>query len=211
MQSAAGKRGFTTAALGVVRHVADSVEREHYMRQIATMIDTSYESLQAKITTATSSPARLKPVKNSGALELDDTAYQDDLLATLIISPKARQLLTTDAVHEFTTEDRQTLAQFLQQQKAAVLTDTPKELQNIDTYVKIVLLKAEARYVDWNEQDIELEAAKLLRRMITERKKETKDTLTLQLRDAELAGDEQIAGELRTKLAQLIKETARGK
>jgi DNA primase len=52
MQSGAGKRSFTTAALGVVRHVADSVEREHYMRQIATMIDTSYDSLQAKITAA---------------------------------------------------------------------------------------------------------------------------------------------------------------
>jgi DNA primase len=35
LTSAAGKRSFTTAALGVVRHLGDPVEQEHYLEKIA--------------------------------------------------------------------------------------------------------------------------------------------------------------------------------
>jgi len=211
MQAAAGKRNFTTAALNVVQHVTDSVEREHYMRQIATMIDTSYESLLEKIATSKQQTKKLKPIKNNLHTEADNTIYQDDLLAALTISVAARQLLEASTVACFTTEERQLLSRFLYMHKAMVFSDTPDGLQKIDTYVKIVLLKAEARYSGWNEHDIELEAAKLLRRMITEQKKEEKETLTTKLRDAELIGNEHAANELRTKLAKLIKETAHGK
>lgn len=211
MQSGAGKRSFTTAALAVVRHVADSVEREHYMRQIATMIDTSYDSLQAKITAASRGQKKLKPVKTHTVTELDEAAYQDDALAALVLSPKARRMLAGHTATDFAGENRQQLANYLQHNVVADISDTPPELQTIDTYVKIVLLKAEARYAGWHENDIELEAAKLLRRMTTERKKANLETLTEKLRDAELAGDEQAAAALRTELAQLIKETARGK
>lgn len=212
MQAAAGKRNFTTAALQVIRHIADSVEREHYMRQVATMIDTSLESLQAKITAASSSGRQtLKHMKAPSQAPPDESMYQDDLLAALLISTKTRSLLSTDMVALFTNEQRRMLAEYLASHKAATITDTPVELQNIDTYVKIVQLKAEARYERWHEQDIELEAAKLLRRMTQELKNQTKDTLMSSLRDAELIGDEKTASELRTKLAQLIKETARGK
>jgi DNA primase len=211
METAAGKRNFTTAALNTVRHIADSVEKEHYMRQIAEMIDTSYESLQAKIAQATEAPKRLKAIRATELIAVDQAAYQDDILAAFIVSQQARRMITGIEVGEFSTEPRQQLANFLRHNLAAEIVNTPDELQNIDTYVKIVLLKAETRYERWHENDIELEAAKLLRRMTTERKKANLETLTQKLRDAELAGDEQVADALRTQLAQLIKETARGK
>ncbi len=212
MQTAAGKRNFTTAALGVIRHITDSVEREHYMRQVASMIDTSYESLQAKIAAASSTTTRaLKSVKVAPTTATDETTYQDDLLAALLISPKTRSLLSPDTAALFATEPRLLLADYLMKHRAERMVETPLELQNIDTYVKIVQLKAEARYERWHEQDIELEAAKLLRRMTQELKNQTKESLTSSLRDAELVGDEKTANELRMKLAQLIKETARGK
>jgi len=83
-------------------------------------------------------------------------------------------------------------------------------LKELDTYVKILLLKAETRYADWSEQDRYFETARLLRQVATEHKKQQKEELTGQLRDAEELGDDARASELRTKLNQLIKEISRG-
>ena len=87
---------------------------------------------------------------------------------------------------------------------------TPKELQKFDTYVKILLLKADARYADWNDQDRYFETARLLRQVANEHKKQTQEQLTNQLRAAESAGDDAKALELRSQLNTLIKEITRG-
>ena len=52
------------------------------------------------------------------------------------------------------------------------------------------------------------EVAKLLRQTEVEHKKKTKDQLIKELRDAEEAGDDEVAAKLRTQLLTLIKETA---
>ena len=84
----------------------------------------------------------------------------------------------------------------------------PSALKPLETYVKIVQLKAESRYDGWGEQDSSLEVAKLLRQVEVEHKKKTKDQLIKELRDAEDAGDDDAAAKLRAQLLTLIKETA---
>ncbi|MEI6850391.1 MAG: hypothetical protein WCK26_00310, partial [Candidatus Saccharibacteria bacterium] len=79
-----------------------------------------------------------------------------------------------------------------------------------DIYVKILLLKADARYADWNDQDRYFETARLIRQVATEHKKKQKDILIDQLRDAETLGDEPKANDIRTKLNKLIKEIQSG-
>jgi len=83
-------------------------------------------------------------------------------------------------------------------------------LQKYDTYVKILLLKADARYAEWNDQDRYFETARLLRQVTTEHKKKQKDLLTEQLRDAETIGDDTKAVEIRTRVHNLIKEIQSG-
>lgn len=83
-------------------------------------------------------------------------------------------------------------------------------MKEYDTYVKILLLKAETRYGEFSEQDRYFETARLLRQVTTEHKKQQKDVLTKQLREAEDAGDDETARDLRTKLNELIKEISRG-
>jgi hypothetical protein len=76
--------------------------------------------------------------------------------------------------------------------------------------VKILLLKAETRYADWNDQDRYFESARLLRQVVNEHKKQKQSQLTNQLREAEAAGDDAKATELRMQLNTLIKEITRG-
>ena len=79
-------------------------------------------------------------------------------------------------------------------------------MQNLPEYVKILSLRADARYAGWNDQDRYHEAARLLRRIKDEHKKQQKETLTEALRDAEENGDEALMRELLQKIQALNKE-----
>ncbi|AHB42249.1 DNA primase [Candidatus Saccharibacteria bacterium RAAC3_TM7_1] len=212
MNSATGKRRFTSAILAVIRLLEDAVEQEHYLKQVARLTDSSLDAIKQKMSEMGNSAQSktLKSVKTTPS-QLDqneqEQAYQDDLLAALIVAPSSRTHLATFDPLRFTSERRQLLGAWLK--KTVTLPDpVPEELQSIETYVKIVLLKAETRYEGWGEQEISLEIAKLLRRVEMEYKKQTKEQLIEELRRAEADGDDKRADELRGKLHNLIKETA---
>jgi DNA primase len=211
--TASGKRRFTTAALNVVRHLQDPIEQEHYEKKIASMVGSSMEAVRAKLATVpveSAEPTR-RPVASSQAIiEKDNTAYQDDLLAAALIDGPCQELLATVDVAAFATEERQAVANYLASHAGTAVRTTPQDLQNYDTYVKILLLKAETRYADWNDQDRYFESARLLRQVVNEHKKQKQSQLTNQLREAEAAGDDAKATELRMQLNTLIKEITRG-
>jgi DNA primase len=213
--TASGKRLFTTAALNVVRSLQDPVEQDHYENKIASMIGSSLEAVKAKLVTVTESqaPPVRRPVVASSAnttRESDTSAYQDNLLAVALIDGPSQELFATVDRTAFATEERRAVAEYIATHPNRSVQSTPKELQKYDTYVKILLLKAETRYADWNDQDRYFESARLLRQVINEHKKQTQAALTNQLRDAELSGDDAKAAELRAQLNTLIKEITRG-
>lgn len=209
--TAAGKRAFTTAALAVVTTLKDPVERDHYERQIAAIVGSSLEAVKAKRAAVLSvEAAPKKPIKQQGALRRDEHAYQDNLLAALLIDPATRDLLADFDTAMFAGEERQAVATYLAAHGAERIMDTPQGLQMYDTYVKILVLKADARYADWSDQDRYFESARLLRQVRTEHKQHQKDQLTEALRDAEAAGDDAKAERVRNELNTLIKEITRG-
>ena len=211
MASAAGKRNFTSAGLAVVRNLNDAVEAEHYLQKIADMTHTSLTAIKQKLQTGTETAARpLKQVRARGEqVAAPPDPYQDTFLALLLVYPALRELLAGVDRQFFEGEERQAVVAWLQTH-AEPIEPLPKELHQFDTYVKIGELKAETRYGSWNESDIQMEAARLLRHIEVEHKKHQKDTLMDELRTAEDEGDDQQAAVLREKLHQLIKETARG-
>lgn len=213
LSSAAGKRAFTSAALRVIQNLSDEVEQEHYQAKIAAMTDTSLDAIKAKQASSneTQAPTRqLKRVQSTSALVNDEFSYQDNALAVALIDAAVQELFATVDETMFAGDDRQAVAAYIKKHVGRVIEDTPKTLQNIDTYVKILLLKADTRYADWNDQDRYFETARLLRQVTTQHKKQQKDILTNQLRDAEELGDDVRASELRTQLNSLIKEISRG-
>lgn len=211
--TAAGKRAFTTAALAVVKGLKDPVEQDHYEKKIADMIGSSLEAVKAKLaSTGAKQDAPLKKVvpQPKQATVTDQYAYQDNALAAALIDASAQELFTSFNSGMFAGEARQAVAQYVAEYAGKKVEDTPKELQNIDTYVKILLLKADARYADWSEKDRYFETARLLRLVENEHKKQTRDKLVDELRNAEMAGDDEKATELRMQLNTLIKEITRG-
>lgn len=212
MSTATGKRTMTTESFRVLRSIRDEVEVEHYLKLIAKYTDSSLEAIRSKFENGTIANAQ-RPLKevHIDSQQQSETfnGYIDNLLAVLAITPNARNILQQIDIDLLDGKARQELTQFMKSSEKA-LEPLPKTLQEIETYVKIVELKAETRYAGWTEQDKSLEATRLLRRISTEQKKQEKANLLEKLRDAETAGDEKSATALRMQLHEIIKETSHG-
>lgn len=211
MVTVAGKRSFTTAGLAIVRMLSDPVEQEYYEKKIAEMVGSSLDAVHAKLAKTTSARPALREVKVHS--EKADMSYlhEDDVLAAAAVDGAGQELFAHTDSTLFHGEERQALARYYAAHSGVALASTPKELQKYDTYVKIVLLRADERYVSWDGTDRYYEIARLLRRIEYEHKKQTKEALTIKLREAESKGDEASSTRLRTQLNELIKEMTRGK
>lgn len=212
MTAPIGKRRFTTAALTVVRSLSDGVEQEHFMKKIAEYTATTLETVQKKLETVGDDerPKELRPVHATTEAVQDPAAHQDSMLALALVDPASRELLAELTEPMLATDERKEVLRYIRRTTETV-QGTPKDLQDYDTYVKILLLKADARYGDWSDEDRYFEAARLVRLTITEHKKKEKDTLTTALRQAEDIGNDAEALRLRQALNELIKETSRAK
>ena len=211
LKTAAGKRRFTTAALDVARMLQDTVEQEHYLAKIAKYSDSSIEALKDKLASGKERTEEhyKKAVQQSEVVQ-DPAYYQDNLLAVALIDGATHDLFRCVDIETFTSEERRAVVKYLSEYGGKAIKDTPEQLQNYDVYVKILLLKADYRYADWNDQDRYFETARLLRQVANEHKKKQKDILTEQLRDAETLGDDTKANEIRGILNKLIKEIQSG-
>src|SRR5690606_10305262 len=155
------------------------------------------EAITAKRLKLTQSQAPVTQLKTPAVTEHPpiDTryAYQDDLLALATIDAPSQELFRDLNPKWLEGEQRQALARYFIAHHGRVLSDTPRELHEIDTYVKILLLRADTRYASWSDNDRYFEAARLIRQVEHEHKKQTRDKLNEQLRDAEAADDESAA------------------
>lgn len=204
--TAAGKRAFTTAALDVTKVLKDPVEQEHYLQKIAEISHTTLETLRTKMATGTEVKKTYKKViRQTDTGDEQHYAHHDSVLALGLVEPRARELFAETDAELFAEEARQAVVHYLQSAENST-SDTPKELQKYDEYVKILLLKADARYAGWTDTDKFHEAARLLRRIKNEHKKQQKQKLTEQLRDAETMGDDGKVRELMQAIQTLNKE-----
>jgi DNA primase len=210
LSTAAGKRKFTTAALRVIRALQDPVEQEHYLQKVSTYTDSSIDTLKEKLAGTDEPDEKVlkKVVQPVEPVKVDPNGYQENLLAVALIDPAVRELLKDVQPDMLATDEQKAILAYVKQ-SAELLVDVPDDLQNYDTYVKIVLLKADARYGEWSDEDRYFETARLVRQLITENKKITKDSLTAQLREAELNGEDELAMQVRQQLNELIKEIPR--
>lgn len=212
--SAAGKRAFTTAALAVVARLKDPVEQDHYEQKIATMLGSSRESIHAKLLANTSSQNEkpLRPVQER-VFTPGDTEHvkEDAVLALGLFDPSVRELFSKYDLAIFEREEQRAVADFVMATHDKIGDTTPKDLKIFDTYVKILLLKAETRYADWDASHRYYEAAELLRQITTKHKKQQKTVLQSELRDAEAAHDDKRVQELLTKINDIDKEIRSGR
>lgn len=208
MSSAAGKRQLTTETMKLLKLVEDPVEREHYFAILSEKTGASMSAIKERFGQhdLAVEEKRLKPVKAEVEV-LKDNVQQDYLLALMTTEDGAVDVAKDLGAEYFDGVERQALYTYLLGHRPSNLEEAiPEELQEIETYVKIVLLKAEARYSALDGQDRLVEAVSLVRQLKRQHKNRQKQRLTEALRDAESAHDEAESDRLRTALNALIKE-----
>ena len=209
--TAAGKRELTTSAFAILSKITDPIEREHYLKQIARQTDISEAALADRLQQFGDPQApRLKPVKTqSSGPAKDEHAHQDYVLALMTIDSAVMDVVKKLTIDDIQGNERKTLFRYLLEHQGKIEAEIPGELKEIETYVKIVLFKAETRYEDLDGQDRLVEAVKLVRQIKEQKRKHNKQALTTALRDAEARGDASETVRLMGELNELIKEEAR--
>ncbi|MFC2709532.1 MAG: DNA primase, partial [Candidatus Saccharibacteria bacterium] len=201
ISTAAGKRAYTTAGLAVIHNLQDPVERDHYLRKMAEKIETDIEVLRAKMKNNSDTEiAHRKVVKVNPQHKSTQSEFEleDNLLALGITNKYVCDLILNEPIEIFRGDNQYNLVNLLK--------NNLLDLQNPPEYVKILLLRADARYAGWNDQDRRNEASRLIRRIKDEYKKQKKELLTAALRDAEDVGDDAKTRELLKKIQALNKE-----
>lgn len=210
LNTAVGRRTFTTAALRIVRGLADPVEREYYIKRIAAMSHTSEEAIRQKLAGEPVKKQTFKPVvTNTSIIKNEQAVLEDDILALALYDARCLEELRRAGHQQWSSAERELLATVLLEEDDP--QNRPKKLQKADIYVKMVSLRAEERYAAWDSGDRYVAMCQLLRDKEDKHNKQTQQELLAKLRDAEAAGDEAAARELRAALNNIIKEKARDK
>ena len=210
LDTAVGRRTFTTAALRIVRGLADPVEREYYIKRIAAISHTSEEAVRQKLAGEPVKKQTFKPVvANTSIIKSEQAVLEDDILALALYDARCLEELRRAGRQQWSSAERELLATVLLEEDDP--QNRPKKLQKADIYVKMVSLRAEERYVAWNSGDRYVAMCQLLRDKEDKHNKQTQQELLAKLRNAEAAGDEAAARELRAALNNIIKEKARDK
>lgn len=206
--AADGKRRFSTAALAVVKNLQDPVEQEHYLQLAAQLAGVSLGTMKAKFAgTDTAEEKPLKSISQEPTGAAATYTHIDTAIGAALLRPALRELFEASDASHFTSEKQHMAISYLLSHTEAVVDELPPELQNIDEYVKVAMIRAEKRYEGWCDDDIRLEIAELLRQLKTEHQKQQLET---HIKLAEYQGDDALVERLRREYYVLIKETKRG-
>jgi len=213
LDTAAGKRSFTTAAVNVIRALSDPVEQDHYLAKIADMTDTTREALTRKLFSNGEAEQHLKPVKKiecaprEAEIEISKPdRIQDSLLAAALIDPSVQKLLVGLDASIFHGPDRQAVVVYLAAHKPRKVEAVPKNLQQYEKYVTMLLLHPDMDSVDWNSDSRVATATDVLQLLQANyQKTNTKEDLLRQEAAARERGDDGAADEYLRRLSILIK------
>ena len=214
LKTAIGKRNFINAALKLIRLIDDAVVLDYYLTKIGEISEISKTALTDSLKRANQkSSVPKKSQKNVNVQpsttkkQQDENQFEDNILGLAIINRGLLSLLPDNLSEFMSNEERKQIASFIMKNPNFTDADIEGGLKNIDTYVKIVTLKAEERYLSWSKEEQSHELTQLLHQLKERKRKQKKIALTKQLKDAEFLGDEAKAGEIRVALNKFIKES----
>lgn len=207
LATAEGKRRFSTTALRIVHSLKDPVEQEHYLAVISKKTGASITALKAKLAGEKTVNQQLRKTKIDKEKPHPVQDETEDMLAGLAASEKTlRRWLAAISGEMLESDNARQLIGYLRENLDIDLSNIPQGLQKIEQYVKIVQLKSESRYANWEQKSLDEEMARLVRQITIKHRENQKNQLLTQLREAEAAGDEVLSQRLRQNLNQLIKE-----
>ena len=209
LATAEGKRRFSTTALRIVRGLKDPVEQEHYLAVISKETGASLAALRAKLgAERLAPPAQLKKPKIEKATPSKPRDELADIIVGLALSQPSTRRWVGALEAASLDEPARAVVTALQAELLLDVEKLPCPLQKFEQYVKIVQLKSERRYMDWEPEALDSEMARLVKQLIRKHRDTKKQQLLDNLREAEELNDEARARTLRQQLNALIKENA---
>lgn len=212
LQTAQGKKIFSDTILSTVRRLQDPVEKEHYLKEVAKLTSSSYETVKAKLSVSGQGDlavrlrkAKVKPLPLNRSL-MEYQRLQDHFLAMTLMQPKLRGLLKDCYRVYFSDGPQRKLFDFLAENPR--FSDDPKlagQLQGITDWVKIITLQFEELYQDLPLDDLMEQAKRLKHRLIDRYVKMQKHQLAKAMQTAKDEGQLRKLMQKADKLNQLIK------
>lgn len=210
LKSGKGKREFTDVVLQIIRRLADKVEQDHYISELAKIIGVSADAVRAKLNEAPKSQTRLKRVKSEG-LKVEDKVTvelrktEQHLLSLLLMQPSLRGEATFLTADMFSDEQSRQLYKFLQTHPDFKGGQEVAELQSIGDYVKIVALQFDELYRTLETHELHYEVTRLQERLVAHYVKTKKAKITQELDNADDAATRRLLT-LDKELNNLLKE-----
>jgi len=211
ISSARGKKDFTDKLMETMTYLEDEVERDHYLMKLAELLGIGELAIRTKLEAFGESKKEKQPKKILASPEqniVDPYMYQDQILCLLVAFPITRRLLETETTPlNFNGSHRQRIYDYLQSNPHTSLNENiPKELQDDEDYVKILLFKAEELYNGFDSNERLRELRDLIHKLTKKYQKDQKTQLTEEIRNAELVGDEVLVAKLLNKFNELLKK-----
>ncbi len=195
INSAEGKRKFSDRILPVVVGLADSVEQDHYLREIANLLGISRQALQMKLVRQ-AKPATLRRPKTNqlpplDPIQVDLRKTQNHLMALAWALPSIRPLLKNLSEEILPEVPARRILQFLRRNPDYnEPEDGVRELKEVNDYVRILKLLYEELYQGLEVMELRYEATRLQTRLIER---------YVKVQKAELATKMKAANETETK------------
>ncbi len=188
--SAQGKRQFSDIILTVIRGLTDSVEQDHYLEHVASIIGVSREALNTKLHQKEGAEKpRLKkpgaPLTIPSKVVSDYTKIQGHLLGLILKQRKLRPWLDAFTPEMFIGGEAKTLFTFLEEHSDFDGDPaTAVKLQSIGDYVKVLLLQYEELYDTVEPSELHYEATRLQAKLIEQYVKMQKQRLVHHMQSA---------------------------
>jgi DNA primase len=214
LTTAVGKRELSDIVLRTVRQLPDKVEQDHYLGQLAELLEVNKAALLDKLQGGATSQAPLRrrsaaQTQAAKSGELSDTQRNEEhLMALTLMQQKLRVHLYNLAPDMFTDERAQKMFDFLAAHPDFDGSDTVL-VQRMGDYGKILSLVYETLYQDVSLSELHIEAARLATRLVSGYVRTQKQAIVAELHDASNKTSEQLLKRARD-LDELLRAVQEG-
>jgi DNA primase len=188
--SAVGKRQFSDIIMTVVQRLADRVEQDHYIQEVANILGVTRDALASKLDDKNNIAKTTRRHVEMPIVDKteESTKSQDHFLALMLMQPKLRDFSVPITEGMLLTLPAQQLLQFLHENPDfAGDTNNSLALESVSDYVKILSLQYEELYQDLDLLELRYEASRLQTYLIEQYVKTQKKQLSMQLKTAGIA------------------------
>jgi len=214
LTTAVGKRELSDVVLRTVKQLPDKVEQDHYLGELAELLEVSKAALIEKLRGGVESQAPLRrrsaaqqqQAKNG---ELSDAQRNEEhLMALVLLQPKLRTNLYNIAPDMFSDDRARKMFDFLAEHPDFDGTDA-NLVQKLGDYGKILSLVYETLYQDVSLSELQIEAARLVTRLVGGYVRTQKQAIVAELQDASNKTSEQLLKRARD-LDELLRAVQEG-